>query len=59
MTEMIKDFERLERERWEETALVCPARQGSNCFILHMERRKCEFRSCFGRFCALQFGPRV
>jgi len=58
MCEMIKDFERLERERWEETALVCPARDGK--VYRAMERiTRCDFLRCWGRFCALQFGPRV
>lgn len=61
MTEMIKDLERLERERWEETALVCPARKGCHCKALAFiyEYQVCDFESCWGRFCALQFGPRV
>ena len=58
MTEMIKDFERLERERWEETALVCPAREGKVCFA-RQRLAVCEFQSCWGRFCALQFGLRI
>jgi len=60
MCEMIKDFERSERKRWEETALVCPAREGCHCKALAFkEFEVCEFISCWGRFCALQFGPRV
>jgi len=58
MCEMIKDFERLERERWEETALVCPARDGKVCRA--MERiTRCEFLSCWARFIVLQFQAKI
>jgi len=59
MTEMIKDYERIERERWEEAALICPARKGPDCMALVTRIRQCGFFECWGRFCALQFGPRV
>ena len=59
MTEQIKDYERLEREKWEESALICPARKGADCFALVTRILPCGYLSCWARFCVLQFGPRV
>jgi len=58
MCETTKDFERLEVERWEEASLVCPARLKKNCGLFDWILRECSFKNCFGRFCALHFGPR-
>jgi hypothetical protein len=58
MSEQIKDYERLERERWEESALICPARKGPDCVALITSIQQCGYLSCWGRFCALQFGQR-
>ena len=56
MTETIKDYERIERERWEESALICPARILKHCGLIDWDVVNCEFQTCFGRFCVQNFG---
>ena len=58
MTEQIKDYERLDREKWEEAALICPVRIKRHCGLLVEVKGwvSCEFASCVGRFFACLFG---
>jgi hypothetical protein len=56
--EKMKAYEALERERWEETALICPARKWDECCATQIPRR-CSYLTCWGRFVALQFCRKV